>query len=70
MNKEDNERRCKICGKLLLNERLPICRRCVLQGRNQTTKIGGTVGGLFLAFVSGRALADELSDGVNLEDSV
>lgn len=39
------ERRCKSCGKLLLDETLPFCRRCVLEGRNKVGKIGGIVGG-------------------------
>lgn len=33
MSNEEKERRCKSCGKLLLDEKLPFCRRCVLEKR-------------------------------------
>lgn len=46
MNNEKKERRCKVCGKLLLDEKMPFCRRCVLEGRNKVGQIGGCVGTL------------------------
>lgn len=44
MSNEKKERRCKSCGKLLLDEKLPFCRRCVLEGRDTVGIVGGIVG--------------------------
>lgn len=42
MDKDDNkERRCKSCHKLLIDEKLPICRRCRLKGRDNAVKAVG-----------------------------
>lgn len=49
MNDETKERRCKFCGKLLISEKMPICRRCKLEGRNKVGQVGGIVG--MFAFV-------------------
>lgn len=43
MSKEEKERRCKICGKLLLDEKLPFCRRCFLENRNKIEAVGGVL---------------------------
>lgn len=43
MNNEEKKRRCKSCGKLLLDEKMPFCRRCVLEGRNKVTYVVGLV---------------------------
>lgn len=43
MSNGEKERRCKFCGKLLLDEKLPFCRRCFLEGRNIAGKVGGIV---------------------------
>lgn len=59
MNKEDKVRRCKFCGKLLLDRKTPFCRRCTLEGRNKATQIGGIIGGVVTAVVSANALAEE-----------
>lgn len=63
MSNEEKERRCKSCGKLLLDEKLPFCRRCVLEGRNKVGQVGGIVGGL--AALSAVALVNNNSDGNN-----
>ncbi|MFG6358765.1 MAG: hypothetical protein K1W26_18385 [Acetatifactor sp.] len=44
MSKDEKERRCKFCGKLLLDEKLPFCRRCFLEGRNKAGRVGIVVG--------------------------
>ena len=44
MINEKKERRCKSCGKLLLDEKLPFFRRCVLEGRDTVWRVGGIVG--------------------------
>lgn len=44
MSEENKERRCKSCGKLLLDERIPFCRRCFLEGRNKVGKV--VIGGV------------------------
>ena len=43
MSNEEKDRRCKVCGKLLIDEKLPFCRRCVLEGRDKTVQVGGMV---------------------------
>ncbi len=51
MSNEEKKRRCKSCGKLLLDEKLPWCRRCRLEGRNkkvgQSVECGTTIVWLF-----------------------
>ena len=56
METEATNRRCKACGKLLLDERLPFCRRCILQGRNIAGRGAETLGSLVLAGFSANAL--------------
>ena len=46
MSNEEKEQRCKSCGKLLLDEKLPFCRRCVLEGRNKILPVGGSFGAI------------------------
>ena len=55
MSNEEKERRCKTCGKLLIDERLPFCRRCVLEGRDKSAQVGGMVAGVATAFFSAKA---------------
>ena len=45
MSNEEKKRRCKSCGKLLLDEKGLLCKRCLLEGRNKIMKIGSTVCG-------------------------
>ena len=65
MNNKEKERRCKACGKLLLDEKIPFCRRCVLDGRNKVTKVGGIVGGIAISAISAVSLKNNMSDGHN-----
>lgn len=58
MSNEEKDRRCKACGKLLIDEKLPFCRRCVLEGRDKTFQIGRTLAGLTAAYVSIKAYKD------------
>ena len=44
MNEEIKERRCKSCGKKLIDEKIPFCLRCTLNGRDKTKKILGITG--------------------------
>lgn len=53
------ERRCKFCGKLLINEKMPFCRRCKLEGRNKVGQVGGIVAGIFITVHSAKALAGD-----------
>lgn len=64
MSKEEKERRCKSCGKLLLDEKLPFCRRCVLEGRNKARQVVGIVVGP-AAVLRAVALINNNSDGGN-----
>lgn len=59
MSDETKERRCKFCGKLLINERMPFCRRCKLEGRNKVGQVGGIVAGIFTAVHSAKALVGD-----------
>lgn len=63
MNDETKERRCKFCGKLLISEKMPICRRCKLEGRNKVGKAGRMVFGMFVFVRSAKALAGNKENG-------
>ncbi len=65
MSNEEKEHRCKSCGKLLLDEKIPFCRRCVLEGRNKVGQVGGIVGGLVMTALSAVAFINSNSDGNN-----
>ena len=65
MSKVEKERRCKTCGKLLIDEKLPFCRRCVLEGRNKAGQVGGIVVGAATTVLSAVALINNNSDGGN-----
>lgn len=65
MSKEDKERRCKSCGKLLLDEKLPFCRRCVLEGRNKAGQVGGIIVGAATTVLSAAALINNNSNNDN-----
>ncbi len=52
MSSEVAAKRCKSCGKLLLDEKIPFCRRCLLEGRNKAVNVGEIIGGVGL-FVTG-----------------
>jgi len=58
---DNKERRCKICGKLLLDEKIPICRRCQLKSRNIARDTVGSVSGLVVAVVFANRLTDNNS---------
>lgn len=62
MSEENKERRCKLCGKLLLDERIPFCRRCFLEGRNKVGKVGSAVGGTVMAILGVAALSNNKTD--------
>lgn len=47
MRTASNERRCRYCKKLLLDEKIPFCRRCKLEGRNIGGKVLGTAAGIY-----------------------
>lgn len=64
MRNEGKERRCKSCGKLLLDEKISFCRRCFLEGRDKVSQIGGIVGCLLIT-LSAVALKNNNSDGNN-----
>lgn len=61
----EKERRCKSCGKLLLDEKLPFCRRCVLEGRNKVGQVGGVVVGIGTTVLSAAALINNNSNNNN-----
>ncbi len=52
MSNADKERRCKKCGKRLIDEALPFCDRCVLNGRNTAGKMIGGATTVALAVMS------------------
>lgn len=59
MSDEEKERRCKSCGKLLLDEKIPFCRRCVLEGRNKVGQVGEIVSVLAVAVFGAAALVND-----------
>lgn len=62
MSEENKERRCISCGKLLLDEKIPVCRRCRLEGRDKAGKVGGAVGGVAMTILSASALINNNTD--------
>lgn len=62
MNDETKERRCKFCGKLLISEKMPICRRCKLEGRNKVGQVGVLAASAVTFVFSAKAL---VGDGEN-----
>ena len=58
MNNEEKIRRCRLCGKRLLDEKIPICRRCIIKSRNVAGQFVGALGGMALTVLSGKALLD------------
>ena len=62
MGEEAKERKCISCGKKLLDEKLPLCLRCKLEGRNTTVKVAEVVGTIVLAVGGAKVLKDN-SDG-------
>lgn len=61
MSKSETERRCKTCGKRLLDEKLPFCKRCILEGRNKAGQIGGILTGAVLTVFSAKQFLDSNS---------
>lgn len=67
MSSKGKERRCKLCGKLLLDEKLLFCGRCILEGRNKVGQVGSIVGGLVMT-VFGTATFVSNSSNSNDQD--
>ena len=65
MDEEVKERKCKTCGKRLIDEKLPICLRCRLKGRNTAGRVGEIAVGTVLAIASGKALIDQNQNNDN-----
>lgn len=65
MSNEEKERRCKSCGKLLIDEKVPFCRRCVLEGRNKAGQFGGIIVGATTTALSVFAMIKNNSNGGN-----
>lgn len=49
-------KRCLACGKQLIDEKIPICLRCKLEGRNTAGRIVEVVGGIALVVGGSTAL--------------
>ncbi|GFI15648.1 hypothetical protein IMSAGC009_00807 [Lachnospiraceae bacterium] len=58
MNEIEKVRRCKSCGKLLIDEKT-FCRRCKLKMRNTGGKVGGIISSLIVAFSCANSLAND-----------
>lgn len=59
MNKtEEKEKRCLFCGKKLIDEKLPVCLRCKLKGRNYVEAAGEIVVGVAVTVGGVKALLD------------
>lgn len=65
MDEEVKERKCKTCGKRLIDEKLPICLRCRLKGRNTAVRVGEIVVGTVFAVAGGKALIDQNQNNGN-----
>lgn len=69
MSNKEKERRCKSCRKLLLDERIPFCRRCILEGRNKVGPVGSIVSGLATLSVI-TLLNNNFSDTNDTDDTI
>lgn len=58
MNEIEKERRCKSCGKLLIDEKT-FCRRCKLKMRNTGGKVSGIIGSLIVGASCAKSLAGD-----------
>ena len=58
MSEQEKEECCLVCGKQLIDEKIPLCLRCKLEGRDKAKAIGEIVGGMGLAILGGVALVD------------
>lgn len=65
MDEEVKERKCKTCGKRLIDEKLPICLRCRLKGRNTAGRVCEIAVGTVLAVAGGKALIDQNQNNDN-----
>ncbi len=63
MTNNEQERRCKSCGKILIDEKTFWCRRCILEGRNKAAKVGGVLLGIGTTVLSAVALGNKNTDG-------
>lgn len=55
---ERKEKHCLVCGKRLIDEKIPICLRCKLERRDIAGKVTEVVGGIAIAVGGGKALMD------------
>ncbi len=53
MSNEDNVKRCVFCHKLLIDEKIPICKRCILEGRNKVGEAAAVVGAVAFTVLAG-----------------
>lgn len=58
---DDKEKRCLTCGKLLVGEKLPLCIRCRLKGRNNVAKGGEALMGAAVLFLGAKGLIEQNS---------
>ncbi len=63
MSGENKDRKCISCDKKLLDEKLPICLRCRLKGRNTTVKVVEVVGTMIVAVGGANAIKNNSGDG-------
>lgn len=66
---KSKEKRCLTCGKRLLDENLPICLRCRLQGRNTTVKVGEFLAGVAITVRGAVSLINKDGDSSENNES-
>jgi len=57
-NPDEKEKRCLFCGKRLIDEKIPVCLRCKLKGRNNAGRVGEIAIGVAVTIGGGKALID------------
>lgn len=65
---DKKEKRCLTCGKLLIGEKLPLCIRCRLQGRNAAGKGGEMIVGGLLLFAGAKGMIDQNKNDESTEE--
>lgn len=70
MEENTSQKRCIKCKKILIDEKIPLCKRCRLEIRNTALKVGAVAGGAL--FVLGSVFSNDKNETIpseNIDDA-
>lgn len=70
MSKKNEEKRCLVCKKILLDEKMPVCLRCKLQGRNAAGNVGKGIVGVALLISGTKAAIEQTKNNDEEEEDI